>query len=179
MSRNVRGWIATLLILALTAATAAGVIIQLRTPPPSPDPPFQLINVSTTPATACPGDIVRYELYINIERPGIFFVVGSWRRAGDHADVLTVADVPEIQAIMQTTGAELIGDTVLPARLGQVAILVIPETGLIVDRDAQFTVPEAITEPGPYEHVLGAGDLFANSERAIRVQSVIVPPGCE
>lgn len=179
MNRNVRGWLATGLILALTAATAAGVIIQLRTPPPAPDPPFQWINVSTTPVEACPGDTVDYDLTIDIKRPGIFFVVGSWRRAGDHADVIAAAEIPEIQALMSTTGAELIGDTVLPARLGQVAILVIPETGLIVDPDARFTVPEQITEPGPYERVLDAGDLFANSERAIRVQSVIVPAGCE
>lgn len=164
-------------ILGITmVVTAAVSFVAWRTPAPKDPVPFVWLNESNTPYTACPGERIPYEVWIDVSRPGLFFASATWSRSDDHAETIATYNVPEVQALL-TGGKQLRGDTIKIQRMGEIPVFGVPYVGLRVDRDSFFSVPSDLP-PGEFYRVVVAGMVFQNAEQAIWVQRVTIPDDC-
>lgn len=152
------------------------VIYQAQQPAPKDPAPFVWLNESNTPYTACPGERIPYEVWIDVSRPGLFFASATWSRSDDHAETIATYNVPEVQALL-TGGRQLRGDTIKIQRMGEIPVFGVPHVGLRVDQDSFFSVPSDLP-PGEFYRVVVAGMVFQNAEQAIRVQRVTIPDDC-
>lgn len=176
-----------LAVLSASLGLLLGVGINLLMPPRVSPTPVEWVQTDYVPQSVCPGDLIEYDLILEIDQPGGLYVYPTYRRAADHPDIVAIRESDGGAALMQEHDAFIVGDTAVGGRNGDVFITgfdehdFVDDAGRPVDRillydlDVMFFVPDSL-QPGPYSRLLIAGMYGVSSRPATRVQPFTVLP---
>ena len=137
-----------------------------------PSPVRWIYDTYAAPDPLCPGDVVEYEVAMEVARPAALAVVVAILR--DEADMALMSD--EMRDVLALSEYHVDGDTLVGQRMGEAFTTVIPTARILADGDGRFVVPDL--PPGHYVRALAALELYRNSEPAIRMQPFVIQAGC-
>ena len=162
----------TMLLALFALAVSAGVIwlgLQFLS---QPSPVRWIYDTYHAPVPLCPGDVIEYEVAMEVARPAALAVVVAILRADP--DEASMSD--EMRNVLALSNYQVDGDTLRGQRMGEVFSTVIPTARILADGDGRFVVPDL--PPGQYIRALAALELYRNSEPAIRMQPFVIRDGC-